>query len=265
MDWMPLEGNIGAGPINETAGNGWIGVVSLVFITLAVIFYFRSKGALISAVSQLRDKKSLDKKLVYSESEPHTIKLMKVGFGLMAAMLLVGALLASPVVYLTANNYSSRAFSLGLMATIIYLPIFCILYYLAVLTPMFIVLQRMSIGGALKAGFDLIRKYWPMLIAFSAILLLVELVLVIVSLGLMVAATLPFVLLYNVFYDMGGQTAANILQGLAILAGFMVFFISMGLVAGFQRIAWTIAFFEIIKPVKIEEAATAETLPEVIT
>ncbi len=252
-------------PAPSTSSNAWIGIIFLVFAVLALIYYFRSKGALVVAVDELRTKKEIDKKLVYGLSEPHTVKLMKVGAGLSAVMLLIAAMLISPVVYLSSNGYTDRATYLGLIAALIYLPIFCLLYYASIFTPMFIVLQGMTINGGLKASLDLIRRFWPTLLAFSVGLLLIEVILLVLTLILMGVSALPFVLLLNVFYDTEGRMLATTLQVMAIIVGFMVFFASAALLTAFQRVAWTVAFFEIIKPVKVEETAEIETLPEVIS
>jgi hypothetical protein len=247
------------------ASTTWTGIVSLIFIILAVIYYFRSKGALIVGASQLRTRKDVNKRVAYEDSEPYTTQLMKVGFGLLAAILILTAVLASPVLYLTSNNYSARAASLGLLALVIYLPLLAFLYYSSVFAPMFMVLHRMSAANALRASYDLVVRKWPWLVIFSVLLLGIEIFAVIVGIALAALAMLPFVLLLNVLYDMGGSATATILQTLAGIAGFVVFFISQGMVAAFQRIAWVIAFFEISRPVKAEEAAAAESVPEVIS
>jgi hypothetical protein len=242
----------------------WVGAGGSVFIILAAIFYFRSKGALMAAVSQLRGKGQVDRKLAYDESEPHTIQLLRMGLGFGLLFLLLSAALISPVMYLASNDYSGRALALGALSLLAYLPIFLAIHYLSLFSPMFVVLRRMSLGGSLRSSLDLVLLRWPSLVAFSLAMLATEIIGLALSLALMAISVLPFVLLINVFYDMGGS-AASAVQGLAGTVGLMVFFMSQAAVAAFQRIAWTILFFEINKPVKTEDPAEAETLQEVIS
>jgi hypothetical protein len=264
--WVSQNPDLGKA-MADPAGGGqtWTAIVSFILVILIVIMYFRSKGALIAAVSQLRHKTALDKKMAYDESEPYTIQMVKLGVGFAAAALVITSLLASPVAYLSSNDYPSRASALGILSALIYVPLMAFVYYTAVFAPMFMVLHRMTVGQSLRASLDLVLKRWPALVAFTLGMACIEVVAVVAILALVAVGMSPFVLLLNVFYDTGGPVALGILQGLAGIVGFMVFFMSLGLLAAFQRIAWTIVYFEISKPVKSLEAVEAETLPEVIT
>lgn len=261
-----INADISGGMITpEGGGNLWIGGVSLIFILIGVIYYFRSKASLITAVKKLQTKPDIVKKEVYEESEPHTITLLKLGFSLGALILVLSATLLAPIVYLYSNNLTGRALTLGLFALIIYAPLFIILYYSSIFAPILVVVHKMSIGDSLKACFDLVRKHWPVLLGFSLIMLIIEVGGIVLSTILVAISILPFVLLIQIFYDVIGQTGVQVLEGLAGIAAFMVFLLSLAVLAAFQRVSWTIAFFEIFRPIKTKEVAETVAAPEAIT
>ncbi|MBX4188271.1 MAG: hypothetical protein KW793_04020 [Candidatus Doudnabacteria bacterium] len=245
------------------SSNIWIGITALLLIGLAVIYYFRSKGMLFALVSQLRTKKDINKTLGREESEPYTIQLLKVGLGLVVVGFLIAAVLSAPTAYLSNNDYTSRAASLGITALLIYLPIFLIIYFTSIFSPMFIVLSRLNTGNSIRASFDLIRKNWTSLVSFCIVLFVLDIGAFFISSALAAIAATPFVLLLNVFYDNGGSVSLEVLQALAVITAFVVFFISQAVVSAFDKIAWVIVFFEIIKPIKAQEILDPETLPEI--
>ncbi|HYC79784.1 MAG TPA: hypothetical protein VEC17_02050 [Candidatus Binatia bacterium] len=256
--------NWGITESQQVRGNPWIGLVALIVIAVLVIYYFKTKAAVFLAVKKLKDYKSIDKEEIKEMAEPYTVGLLKTGLAFGALILILTSLFASPVAYLSSNDYSSRATMLGLIALFFYIPVFILIYYSSVFTPMFMVMHNMTPMNGFRASMDFIRKHWPLFVLLSIILVIIEIIGLIISVALALVLIWPFVLLSQLFYDMGGQTMLVIVQTLAGIAGFVVFFMSQGLIAVFQRIAWAIAFLEMVRPLKSEEQAEAETVPEII-
>jgi hypothetical protein len=245
------------------AENLWTAGLTLLGIVLLILYYFRAKSFLILSVKQRLEHQQVEPKQNYEKGMTHNTLLFKSGFMLNLLLFFMTALLTSPVFYLINSGYSARAASLGALALVVYLPIFVILYFSIMVCPMFIVVHSMGISDSLRASLDLIRKFWPTLVFFSLSLLVIEVVWFIVTMVLVTAASVPFVLLSGIFYDMGGQAAQNILQGIAGTVGIVVFFLSAAALTAFQRIAWAVAFFEKKTPVKNEDVKAPVTMPEV--
>jgi hypothetical protein len=249
----------------EDGGKLWIGAL-LIFLVLAfTVMYFRSKAFLIWSVKELKDKNNLDLTLVKELAEPHTLNLMKIGlaFGITALMALLAFL--SPLNYLMSHDYQARAAASGGMALVILVPILVILYFFSIFQPLLMALRGMSMGNSFRATVDLVRRTLPVLVRFSLVMLAWETIAIVLSGALALVTIIPFVLLIPIFYDMVGQTGTAVLQGLAGIGGFMVFFISQAWFTAFQKVAWTMLFLEIVRPVKPAQEAEVEAVPEIAT
>lgn len=249
----------------EQTGNPWVGLGALLVMGLLLIFYFRNKAVVTLAIKQLRVKSQVDKKKISSDAEPYIGSLIKFGF---VSVLLSGILftfLSSPVFYLNDNGFVMRAGILAILAILVFLPVFGLIYCSMVFGPMFMVIHYLAPWDSARASTDVFRGNWLFLSGLWLILFGIELVGLALSVGLMLLAMLPFVLLMQIFYDVGGSTGATALQALAGIAGFVVFFMSQAWIAAYQRVAWAITFFEIVRPVKTLQAEEPETIPEVIS
>lgn len=246
-------------------GSTLVGFISIVVISLMIAYYYRSRAVVNVAVKQLRDHPQVEKSKVYQEADPLTWELIKFGFTSSVGMILLVAFLASPVMYLTANNFSTRALILGLFAFGVFLPIFTVIYYSMVFVPMFVVVHRTSAGDAFRISFDLVKRNWVWLVFTSVLLLGIELLAILVGVIVMYLVSYAFVIFGQIFYDVGGYSMSGGVQVLVAIIAFGVFFITQAFVAVFQRIVWAILFFEIVKPVKTEEIVEVEPVPEILS
>lgn len=246
-------------------GNPWFGLGGILFIGLLLIYYFRNKAVVFLAVKQLQVKSKIDKKKIYSDTEPHVGSLIKFGMTSASILGMITVFLLTPVLYLSSSGYDVRAWILGALAISAYMPILALIYCVMVFGPMFMTIHTLSSWDGVRASSDVFRGNWLFLVGLWLILLGVELVWLVISVGLTLLAMLPFVLLTQIFYDVGGSAGASVLQALGGIAGFVVFFMSQAMIAAYQRVAWTVAFFEIVRPVKMDEAEEPETIPEVIS
>jgi hypothetical protein len=263
--WVEWGGTVAVGRQDVSEGNPWLGLACLLVMGLLLILYFRYKVVIVLAVRQLQDKPLVDRKKVYEEAEPHIASSLK--FSLVSAVTIgiMISLLATPVLYLNSSGDEIQAGVLGVLAVLAGAPVLAVIYCAMVFGPMFMAAHYLNPWDGARASVDVFRWNWLFLAGLWATLLAVELAGLIVSVAMMLLAMLPFVLLMQIFYDVVGSAGWAILQALAGTAGFVVFFMSQAMVAAYQRVAWAVAFFEIVRPVKKEEAEEPETMPEVIS
>jgi hypothetical protein len=242
----------------------WFGLASLLVIGLLYIYYFRAKVVLFLSVKHLQTEKALDKSKLKRESDPLVARILNFSVLAITVLGLLVTFLYSPVLYLDTSGFVGRSVVLGTLATLVLLPTGGLIYSSMVFGPMFMAAHGLSSADAARASSDMFRRNWLFIAVLWLILFAIELAGVAVSVLGLVVATIPFVLLNQIFYDGGALGMQPTLLALAGIAGFMVFFMSQAMVTAFQRVAWAVAFFEIVRPVKIEEEAP-ETLPEVIS
>lgn len=255
-----------AQPQSVEDGSVWAGLFSIAAISLFTAYYYRSRAVVNIAVKQLRLKPVVENPKAYEEADPYIWELVKFGFVTSICLVMLVAFLSSPVMYLTAHNFSNRAFILGLFGLGVFIPVFTVLYYSMVFVPMFVAIHHMTVWDGFRASFDLIKRSWVIMVLTSILLLVIEVLYVLAVVVAMYLISLVFVFSAQIFYNVGSSGTVNIFQVLAVLMSFMVFFLSQAAMAVFQRVVWALVFFEIVRPVKkAEEEAEAVPVPEVIS
>jgi hypothetical protein len=246
-----------------TQGNLWSGIIGLVVIIFLALQYSKYKAGTIIAVNQLQRQTTISIEEVLKQAKAHVYPLLKISLVFLLGVAAMLTLLTGPVMHLLSTGYSSRAIILGSIAAGIFLPIFLTFYYGSIFVPLFKVAQGLSTSDSIRVTYDLVRKRFPILLFFSILLLAFELVVFTFASTIWVGVTSIFVLLIPIFYDMGGDVLVGVLSGLGVTLGFVVFFMSQAMIAAYQRIAWTIMFFEIVKPSRLPEAVLEpDTIPE---
>lgn len=235
-------------------------LVGLIIFLILMILFFRSKASVITAVKALLDKQPTGLKKVFVASRMFYVRIFGIWFVTFFLLILVLAILWGPVAYLAAEQYSSRALTLGMIALIIFVPIALLINFINNLGPIFVVLHDMRIGEAIKASFDMSKKFWPTLLAFSIALWFLTLIANIIFVGVYSTGV---AFLFNLFYN---TTTFSISFGSILFGGiaFMGTIFIAGLIAVFQQIAWVLLFKDLIKPVKIAEEEPIP-MPEVIS
>lgn len=243
--FKPMEFNFIPGPIT--------GFISLAILLFLVWSYFRARSVLISAVDKIQKKEQIKTKKIFAAAFKPSFTVMRVSLSLLMTILFLTLFLTYPVMNLMENNFSGRAYSLGLFAILIYIPIFIFLFFSIVLSPIFIILYQFSVHDSLRASFDVIRKFWPILLAFTLSLVALGFVALFFAVFLLILSALPFVLLIYIFYDMFAPSVLLSLQILAGIAGMMGYITVHVFYSSFQNIAWVLMFKEMVKPIKTEE------------
>lgn len=243
---------------NHTTGDV-IGLIAIFLVMLILlVLYFRSKAAIIIVVKSMLEKQPTGLGKSFKSSKLFYIRIFGLWFVTIFLLILVAALLGGPVAYLASIHYSSRALTLGVFALIIFLPISFVVNSINNLGPMFIVEHDMKIGEAISISFDMTRKHWPTVLAFSIalwFLTLIASIILVSTIGLGVAILSP------IFYNMGTFGVLNIVLAIAVT---LVFILILGMFACYQQIAWVLLFDELVRPVKLEEEEPVP-MPEVVS
>lgn len=246
-------------PINPSI---LLGIISVIILTGLFFMYFRSKSFVVLLIRQLKNKKSADLKKVWGESRFFVKGLANLSFVWVGSLIVISYLVIWPISNLMAQGMEGRAWALAGVALALFLPVIFVLYVSFMMATMFSVAYKLTTWDSIRVSIDLVRKFWRGMVGFIFGLMLFEVFGFVLSSLLLVAVVQPFVLLNQIFYDMGGQQGVLILQGLAGTLGFMVFFISQALVSVFSRVAWAVLFLEIIKPIKSEPEPVSEVMAE---
>lgn len=264
IDWGSRSGSIIYYQSSQVQGNTWIGAVSIIIIATLIILYFRFKAYVPLLTKQVLTKKNVELSKIWQESIKHTWTLVSITMGFLSGLIIFFTLVNVPIVHLIEIGHTERAWILGIIALVLFAPILAVVYLAMVLSPLFNVIYGLNAWDSVRVSLDVIRKLWRGLTAFAGLMTLIQFFGLIISSILVVIVTYPFVFLGGPVYDMGGQVSLTPMQGLAGILGFMVFFMSQAAFSAFSRVAWSVLFFDIIKPVKLEKDPEAEAVPESI-
>lgn len=266
-----------APPINEAGGflnlsayplpvlwlAGGLGI--LAFLVLAAV-YFIAKAGMIQSVKILTEKR---RRLVFREQiragREHFFRLLGVSASIWASLLFGSAVLFVPVAYL-ATVSTEKAWYLGSLAAVIFIPLLVIGLFMSILAPMFVVLFNLKTNTSLKATFDLLAANWLVVLLLGAFLRLVSLTAFFSTLFVMILITAPVAFLARLSYDMVGQTGVNAIYTVLGLGLAAIFLTVQAAISAFNHSAWVLAFLEIVKPKKSSaEEEEAAVIPEMIS
>ncbi len=243
-----------------------VAVIVAVFILLVYLIwmYLRSKGAMIVAVRDLIEKKHTEYSLSLKEGSKNWKKIGVVTSMVLAALIFCALVLGLPVTYLIIIGFTYRAFILLGTALLIFIPILILLVLFNALTILMIVSFGMTAHDGLRAAWDLIGKYWWILISITLIVFIISIIGCFLSVFAAAVVLVPFVFLGRISYDMGGLNPTVLLKIVGSVISFVVFLGSIGLVTAYQQIVWIIVFNELVRPKKVDEAEEQVVMPEVV-
>lgn len=219
--------------------------VDAIFLAISVLFfilYFRAKAGLTIAIKAIIEKQETSFGKAFTAGRLFYGRILVVYVFLSLALMALLALLSAPIVHLVQQKQIIGASVLGGIGAIIFVPTALAIEFILILSPMFIVFYDLKVKEAINKSFDLTSKHWPQLVGLGLLLFMVWLI------------AAPFGFLARFLYDKGGLWPIMFL----ILTQ-IVILILLSVISVFQQTAWVLAFEELIKPQKFEEA---ETLPE---
>src|SRR3989338_4640149 len=185
--------------------------VSLLFIFLFLYLGAVAKAGVILSADRIEKKEKPGLRKAIKEGRNFSWRLIGVSIAAASVLLLAGVLLLVPVYYLYDSGLVLRAAMLGGLAVIIYIPLFFIVSFTAILSSNFVVLGELNLSEALASGFDLFTRYWVQIILFSFLVLFMNAVLAFVFILALGTATLPFLLLNFLLGKVLAQSLMNAL------------------------------------------------------
>lgn len=243
-------------------GSWWMWAVGAVVAGALVVYYFKAKAAIVAGIDLIQNKQPADFGIIFKKAKKQYGRVMLASLGLIAALVFLAVILSAPVVYLAANQMYARAVFLGVAAALIFLPMLAFLHYGTVLVPMFMVKLGLNTRNSLRASMDTVRKFWPFLVGFTAILLLFECAALFFAAFLVFLTALPLVLFNGAAATGLAATAIALVRILAIILGTMAVLAGYSYFSAFRQIAWVLMFDELVRPVKAPQLAQ-EAVPPV--
>lgn len=239
-----------------------IAAVIILLFLLLVYVYFRAKAGIIIAIKAILDKQATGFSQAFRAAQFFYLRILRVFILLALLLVLAFLVLAAPVIYLFVSHYELRALMLLVLALIIFIPLSVVVYFISSLAPLFIVMNDLTATEAIKAGFDLFKKFWSQLIVFSLFLMVLNVAAFFVMFLLVILSSLVVFFFHLLYHIPAGLN--HVLTGLGILAGSVIFLIIQAGLAVFQQAAWLLVFDELVKAQKLEEPAP-ETAPEIVS
>src|SRR3989344_1614459 len=237
-----------------------IGVV--IILVLLVMIYFRARAGLIAATKSIIDKQPLTFEKSWKLGRNTYLRMFQVSLLVQICLSIIFLLLAFPVVYLAAGDFTARALILGLIALIIFLPIWFMATMVNIAAEVFIGIFNLSLSAAIASALDLTLKFWRQLfgIAFSMFgITLIGTLLSVVPAGLI---SLLFVIFARLAYHNGSALPYN-LNTVTLIVSSIVFFFVQAVISVYHQVAWVLTILELSKPQKVEEDKDLAQMPEI--
>jgi hypothetical protein len=216
---------------NSTSEN-ILGVVLIVLLIVLIALYFRSKAGIISAVKAIVDKEDTSFRKSFAASRLYYSRILLLTLSVFLVFIILGYILVSPVTLLWSQGHTNEAWTLGVFAAVIGLPVLILGLLIDVFGATFIVVFDQTFFEATNKAFKLISENLFKVLILGFVLLLVRIV--------------AFVLLILLDYYIH-----SLALGVTVL---LVFFVVQMLIEVFCQTAWTLFFLDLIKPKKLEEA-----------
>lgn len=231
--------NIGFLPVSKAELMPDVSLGLMAVALLFLILNYRAKIALIVSVKGLLDKQEVGLGKGLKVSKPFYLRALGAALGLSMITTIIFLILASPVFYLYHLQYEARAATLSVLALLIFAPLAVIMIYLNILSANFIALFDLKIMESIKASYNLIAKKWTQLIIFSILLWF----------RILIAF---FATVFMVFLTMlvASYFASPIIFGIGVFVSALIFFSCSAVILAFHQTSWTVAFLELVKPVK---------------
>ncbi len=216
------------------------------FLWIHGLFLFWGRAAIIISVKALLDKQEAGLVKGFVLARRFNKRAISVSIIINTALMVIAAGLAAPILYLYAENLLDRAVILGTLGLCIFIPFAAVLTMLNIMSAHFICLYDRRISESFLAGWDLIVRKWLTLLFFSVLLWLA----ISIAFAALIFVVFLIVLVFSAIP--------------AWIFGALILAPSLAIIFAFHQSAWTLAFMELVKPVKFEEAAQAAPVAETV-
>lgn len=216
------------------------------FLWIHSLFLFWGRAAMIISVKAILDRQEAGLSRGFLLARRFSRQVMVLSVILGGILIIIFGTLAMPTFYLFTANLPDRAVILSTFGLCIFIPFAAVLAILNVLSAHFLCFYGKSPQASFLASWDLLTKKSLTLLIFSVLLWL----------GLFIAfVALVFVVFLIVLVFSGVWEWAF---------GVLILVPALAIIRAFHQTAWTLAFMELVKPVKFEETENLAPLPEVV-
>jgi hypothetical protein len=229
-------------------------MIGIILILIALV----AKAGLVKSVNLVVQNKETDFKTGWKSGKNYLRKLFLLAALFFLAILVIGVVLAIPVIYLAAAKFWFGAILVGILAVAIFIPLIFIFAITKIYAEFYIVLSELSIHSAIEAGYNLLLKNIGNSIIFGLLLIVVSIVAGIVLLPVAGIALVILIPTGIAFYYLSKVVFA-IFLGLAVLLFLAAILFVSSVFQTYKTAAWTLFFQEIAKVEKPETEKVAET------
>jgi len=227
-------------------------LVILVLFCVWVVVYYRSKAGIILSVTKILDKQPVGFKQTFVESKKYFVYLVGLSVTTQLTLLVLSALIFSPVYYLSAQGEAVESRILAITGGLLFAAFAFVITFTGIFGAINIVALKMRFVESIRAAVDLVGNFWKQLI-FIGLLVLGGILLSGMISSLLAA---PFVVFGVLSYHSGGLSAVSALLFFTALA---VFWAVSGWFNAFYNTLWVVFFSTVVRTPKTE---TDETIPE---
>lgn len=223
------------------------GIAFVVIVSgIWLMVYFRAKAGILLSIKMIIERQPTSFLLTFRLARNFMARLLGIWAVLQGIMILVGAVITTPIFYLFYIGQVGKAGTLTLIGLLVFLPIAFVASFVNTLGPLFLVLFNMPIVQGIKSAISAISEAWRKLLVFSIILSIISIVASILAL----AAAAPFVIFAVLSYHSGGHIWVSVP---ATLIALLIFLAGQAVISTFHQTSWTLFFLELIGSEKIEE------------
>jgi len=234
-------------------------VIALVVIGIILfLISLVAKAGLVRSVNLIGQNKKTDFKTGWQTGKNYFPKLFLLAALFFLAILVIGIVLAIPVIYLAAAKFWFGAILVGILAVAIFIPLIFIFAITKTYAEFYVVLSELSVRSSIEAGYNLLVKNVGRSIVFWLLLIAVSIVAGIILLPVAGIALLILVPTGILFHYLN-TIAFGIFVGIAIILFLAAILFVSAVFQTYKTAAWTLFFLEIAKVEKPEPEKAAET------
>lgn len=161
--------------------------------------------------------------------------------------------LTAPVVYLSVIGEIGRAIALTLLGLAIFVPVSVLLAYVFLLSPVFVILYKVSVRSSMGLAFQLVQDKLKECLILGAFVLGISAVFITLVVFSIIVLSVPVAFLSLILAKLGLVWAIYTLIFLTALVGISaVVILSAGLTI-FNNFVWVLAVVELVKTQKTDE------------
>lgn len=230
----------------------WTAVSVLIIYIFLLVLSIIARGGLIKSAGKIFQGEKTDFLSGMKAGRKYFWKILLIGVFASVLFLFSLLVLLVPVSFFMINQIYFTALLLSLLAFIIAIPLFILIFFLKTYGYIYAVLSDLGAVQSLENAYYLLRKN----LRVSILMLLITSLLEIIAVILTGITTLPFIIILAVtggaLFLILGKTGIIIAAGLAAIVSIIISLAIFSFFKTFKETLWVLFFYEIARP-KVEE------------